>query len=117
LLHQDLGFILLRSAPQFNRFLLLFSVMAAVILLSWLVHAGPEKWLASQLKSLLAGTQNRMVSMKSLISDRFAGSTLKSASPVVPSGVPATASTVAPSPETMPMPVSGPQLTKSSDTL
>ncbi len=88
LLHQDLGFILLRSAPQFNRFLLLFSVMAAVILLSWLVHAGPEKWLASQLKSLLAGTQNRMVSMKSLISDRFAGSTLKSASPVVPSVVP-----------------------------
>jgi len=119
LLHQDLGFILLRSMPQFNGVLLVFSVMGAMILLSWLVHIGPEKWLALQLKSLLASSRNLAASIKALVSEGPAGSPMESAitAPAVASVVPATGSTIPPSPKTMQMPASGPQLTKSTDTV
>jgi len=119
LLHQDLGFILLRSMPQFNRVLLVFAVMGAMILLSWLVHIGPEKWLALQLKSLLASSRNLAASIKALVSEGPAGSPMESAitAPAVASVVPATGSTIPPSPKTMQMPASGPQLTKSTDTV
>jgi peptidoglycan/LPS O-acetylase OafA/YrhL len=125
LVHQDIGFILLRSAPAaINRILLLCVVMAVMILLSWLIHIGPEEWLASQLKSLLAGPQKRAAYIKELISERLAGSTLQSPvqGPVVPSVVPVSVSTIsvstiAPSPEATRMAPSGPQLTKSSDGL
>jgi peptidoglycan/LPS O-acetylase OafA/YrhL len=119
LLHQELGFILLRSAPaNFNRGLLLVAVMAAMIGLSWGVHIGPEKWLACRLKSLLASTQDLAASIKALVLERFAGSALKSAIParVASSVVPTTASTIAPSPETMRMSATGSHVTKSSDT-
>jgi hypothetical protein len=119
LLHQELSFILLRSAPaNFNRVLLLVAVMAAMIGLSWAVYIGPEKWLASRLKSLLAPTQDLAASVKAFVLERFAGSTLKSAipAPVAESAVPGTASTITPSPETR-MPAAGPLLTKSSNTL
>ena len=118
LLHQDLGFILLSSAPAgFNRVLLLCSVMAAIILVSWLVHVGPEKWLASELKSILVWPQNMVISIRSLISERWAGSTLKSAVPasVVPTVIPATISTI--TPETTQNPAANPPLTKNSDIL
>lgn len=55
LLHQDIGYILLRSAPKgMNPLLLLAVVMAAMIAFAWLVHVGPEKWLTLRLKSLLS---------------------------------------------------------------
>jgi peptidoglycan/LPS O-acetylase OafA/YrhL len=55
LLHQDIGFILLRSAPSsLNQYLTLCAVIAAMIGLAWLVHIGPERWLASRMKSKLA---------------------------------------------------------------
>src|SRR5262249_46361133 len=117
-LHQDLGFILPRSAPVgFNRVLLVSSVMAAMILFSWLVQVGPEKWLASELKSILVWPQNMVISIRSLIVDRWAGSTLKSAVPasIVPTVVPATISTV--TPETTQSPAANPPLTKNSDIL
>jgi peptidoglycan/LPS O-acetylase OafA/YrhL len=120
LLHQELGFILLRGAPaSLNRSLLLVVVMSAMIGLSWAVYMGPEKWLASRLKTLLAPTHDLAASIKAYVSERFAGSALKSAipAPVAPSVVPTTASTIAPSPETTRMPTGAPLLTKSSDTL
>jgi peptidoglycan/LPS O-acetylase OafA/YrhL len=115
LLHQDLGFILLRSVPQCNRVLLLFSVMAVMILLSWWVYIGPEKWLASQLKSFLAPSQKLAASIKAIVSERSVGSPLNSAIAASVVVSPATASTIAPSQETMPLPASGPQLTKKRD--
>jgi peptidoglycan/LPS O-acetylase OafA/YrhL len=118
LLHQDLGFILLRLAPvRFNRALLLCSVMAAIILVSWLVHVGPEKWLASELKSILLLPQNMAISIRSLILERWVGSTLKSAVPpsVVPTVIPATISSV--TPETTQRSAANPPLTKNSDIL
>jgi peptidoglycan/LPS O-acetylase OafA/YrhL len=118
LLHQDLGFILLRSAPvRFNRTLLLCSVIAAIILFSWLVHAGPEKWLASELKSILFWPQNIVISIRSHILERWAGSTLKSTAPasVVPTVIPATVSTG--TPETTQSPAANPPLSKNSDIL
>jgi peptidoglycan/LPS O-acetylase OafA/YrhL len=82
LLHQDLGFILLRSAPTaVNSVLILCAVIVTMILLSWLVHVGPEKWLALQLKSLLTRPQKMAIPIKSLVSEHFAGSSLKSAIP------------------------------------
>jgi peptidoglycan/LPS O-acetylase OafA/YrhL len=120
LLHQDLGLILLRSAPpQVNRVLLLCMVVAAMILLSWLVHVGPERWLALRLKSLLARPQNLMDSLKSVISERFADSALKSTipAPVVPSAIPATSLTVRPPRQTSQTPPLNSQLTESSDIL
>jgi peptidoglycan/LPS O-acetylase OafA/YrhL len=120
LLHQELGFILLRSAPtSLNRSLLLFTVMAIMIGLSWAVYIGPEKWLASRMKSLLAPTQDLAASVKAHILEHFAGSALKSAipAPVAPSVVPVTASTIAPSAETMRMRTSGAHLSKSSEKL
>jgi hypothetical protein len=86
--------------------------------LSWAVYMGPEKWLASRLKSLLAQTQDLAASIKAFVLERFASSTLKSAipAPAAPSAVSTTASTIAPSPETTRMPA-GPLLTESSDTL
>jgi peptidoglycan/LPS O-acetylase OafA/YrhL len=111
LLHQDLGFILLHSAhTAFNRVLVLFAVMAAMILVSWLVHIGPEKWLASQLKSALVRPQNMAVSIKSLISKRLAGGQ------VIPAVVTATVSTVRPTPQTMQGQASKSQRTKEGDT-
>jgi peptidoglycan/LPS O-acetylase OafA/YrhL len=117
LLHQDLGFILLRAAPAgFNRPLILFAIMALVILLSWLVHIGPEKWLASQLKSLLARAQNIAASIKTLVSKRFAGATLKSAisTQVIPTAIPAHLSEVS---STAEVPSKSIQLETASDTL
>jgi len=112
LLHQDLGFILLRSAPTaFNRVLILCAVMAAMILLSWLVHVGPEKWLASQLKSVLVRPQKMAVSINSLVSQRLAGGQ------VIPAVVTATVSTVRPTPQTMQGQASKSQRTKEGDTL
>jgi len=120
LLHQDLGFIFLRSAPSsVNRFLVLCTVMAAMILLSWLVHIGPEKWLASRLKSLLVRAQDMAASVKSLICERLAGATLKRAisEPVIPTVVPATVSSLTSSPQPMHTPDFNPQLANESDTL
>jgi peptidoglycan/LPS O-acetylase OafA/YrhL len=82
LLHQDLGFMLLRSAPaNLNRGLLLAGVITAMIGLSWVVHIGPEKWLAPGLKSWLVPPQNLVASIKAIVSERFAGSSLKSPIP------------------------------------
>jgi len=82
LIHQDLGFILLRVAPSgLNRFLLLCAVMAAMVILSWLLHIGPEKWLARRLKSLLARPEQMAISIKTLVAERLAGLTLKSPIP------------------------------------
>jgi peptidoglycan/LPS O-acetylase OafA/YrhL len=103
LLHQDIGFILLRSAPaSFNRGLLLSAVIVVIIGLSWVVHIGPEKWLASRLKLLLAApSQNLAASLRAFVSERFAGLSLKSTIPTrsVPSAIPATISTIRPSPQ------------------
>jgi peptidoglycan/LPS O-acetylase OafA/YrhL len=104
LLHQDLGFILLRSTPTaVNRVLVLCAVMGAMILLSWWVHVGPEKWLASCLKSFLVQPQKMAVSIASLISERFAAATFKSplSSQPIPTVISATNS-VTSSSETMP---------------
>lgn len=58
LLHQELGYILLRLAPTtLNRYLLLGAVMGGMIGLAWLIQRGPERWLAFRLKSLLAGKE------------------------------------------------------------
>src|SRR5207249_4067252 len=58
LIHQDLGYILLRSTIGWlNRYLLLVLVIATMIGLSWLIHVGPEKWLARHLRSLLSRTK------------------------------------------------------------
>ena len=55
LIHQDVGYILLRLAPPaLNRLLVLWTVCCIAIGLSLLIHLGPEKWLARWLKSLLA---------------------------------------------------------------
>jgi peptidoglycan/LPS O-acetylase OafA/YrhL len=55
LIHQDIGYIVLRSAPAgLNRHLVLVLVMAAMIALACGIYLGPEKWLASHLKALLA---------------------------------------------------------------
>jgi peptidoglycan/LPS O-acetylase OafA/YrhL len=53
LLHQDIGYVLLRSAPELNRYGLVCAVIVTVIALSWLVTIGPERWLASRLKTLI----------------------------------------------------------------
>jgi len=92
LLHQDIGFIILRAAhSDINRLLLLCSLMAAMILLSWLIHIGPEKWLAHRLKSLLARPEEIAVSIKNLVSERLAGVTLKPTvpKPIIPKVIPA----------------------------
>jgi peptidoglycan/LPS O-acetylase OafA/YrhL len=96
LLHQDLGFILLRAAPSaLNKIMLLCAVIVAMIVLSWLVHVGPEKWMASNLKSVLSRPQKFAASIKSFLAERVTGSTLKTAIPTaaIPAVVPATAST------------------------
>lgn len=98
LLHQDIGYILLRLAPAgVNRVLLLCIVMAAMIALSWLVHIGPEKWLAPRLKSLLARPHRLAVLVHSVISERLAHSGPKSApsESVVPTVIPVPVSTLA----------------------
>jgi peptidoglycan/LPS O-acetylase OafA/YrhL len=115
LLHQDLGFILLRSAPNaFNRLLILSAVMGAMILLSWLVHVGPEKWLASRLKSFLVQPQKMAVSITSLVAERFAA-VLKSplSSQPIPTVIPATNSVTSPS-TSMPTAASDPQVAKTN---
>jgi peptidoglycan/LPS O-acetylase OafA/YrhL len=96
LLHQDCGFILLRLAPTaVNQFVLLFAVMVAMIALSWLVHIGPEKWLASKLKSALVKPEKAAISIQSLLAECLRGSSLKKAIPTasIPSVVPVTVST------------------------
>jgi len=118
LLHQDLGFILLRSAPTaLNRVLPLCAVMATMISLSWVIHIGPEKWLASRLKSLLVRPQNAAVSITSRVLGRFAVATLKSAipDPVVPTVIPATVATVTRSTQTMQTTASNPPFTTNAD--
>jgi peptidoglycan/LPS O-acetylase OafA/YrhL len=116
LLHQDLGFIFLRLAPNaVNRVLILCIVMAAMILLSWLVHVGPEKWLASRLKSVLAWPQSMAVSINSLVVERLAGSGLKSALPAAV--MPPTLSSVSPVAQRIQTSASNAQATKSSDPL
>ncbi len=56
LIHQDIGYILLHSAPpKLNQYLVLGTVCCAAIGLAWLIHVGPEKWLARRLRVLLAG--------------------------------------------------------------
>jgi peptidoglycan/LPS O-acetylase OafA/YrhL len=92
LLHQDIGFILLRAAPSgINRLLLLCGLIVVMILLSWLVHLGPERWLARHLKSLLARPEQLAISIRTAVSERLAGMTLNSAIPktVIPEVVPA----------------------------
>lgn len=99
LLHQDIGFVILRGAPSgINRLLLLCSLMAAMILLSWLVHIGPEKWLAGRLKSLLARPEQMITSIKSLVAERLAGMPLSSVilKPVLPKVVAARVSDLTP---------------------
>ncbi|PWU14793.1 MAG: hypothetical protein C5B50_16525 [Verrucomicrobia bacterium] len=56
LIHQDIGYILLRRAPAaLGRDIILLLVIAAIIGLSGLIHYFPEKWLAFHLnRSLLA---------------------------------------------------------------
>jgi peptidoglycan/LPS O-acetylase OafA/YrhL len=55
LIHQDIGYMLLRSASSMlNQNVLLCMVIAAMIALSWLIHVGPEKWLALCLKTFIA---------------------------------------------------------------
>jgi len=120
LLHQDLGFILLRSAPaSFNHALLLVTIIAVMIGLSWAVHIGPEKWLASQLQSLLVPPKNFAASIKALFSERFAGSSLKSPipAPVVPTAIPATVSAVRPSPQQVHPSAAHSQLTTNTETV
>jgi peptidoglycan/LPS O-acetylase OafA/YrhL len=54
LIHQDIGYILFRSAPSvLNPHFLLCVVIFAMIVLSWAIHVGPEKWLAKRLKGFL----------------------------------------------------------------
>jgi len=112
LLHQDLGFILLRLAPTaVNRVVLLCAVMVAMIALSWLVHIGPEKWLASELKSMLSGPEKMAASIQSFLAERFSGSRLKTAMPAV---VPATVSTGTSTGSTLESPATNPQITSSN---
>ena len=112
LLHQDLGFILLRSAPTaVNRVVLLCIVIVAMIVLSWLVHIGPEKWLAPKLKSLLSKPQKMAASFQSLLAERFSGSRLKTAMPAV---VPATVSTGTSTGSTLESSATNPQITSSN---
>jgi len=55
LLHQDLGFILLRAAPlSWNRYVRLAIAVSSMITLSWFVHVHPERWLAFRLKAAFA---------------------------------------------------------------
>ena len=92
LLHQDLGLILMRAAPSsLNRLVLLSTVVMAIMLLSWFVHIGPEKWLTVRLKSLLARPEQLAISIKTLVAERLAAVTLKAALPkqVIPTVVPA----------------------------
>jgi peptidoglycan/LPS O-acetylase OafA/YrhL len=67
LVHQDIGYLLLHSAPGgWNRYLLLSAVMSAMIGLAWLVHVGPEKFIAFRLKALLAQVAKIGSSMKAI---------------------------------------------------
>jgi peptidoglycan/LPS O-acetylase OafA/YrhL len=119
LVHQDLGFILLRSVPAgFNRALLLCAVMVAMVVLSWLLHIGPEKWLASRLKSLLVRSQNLAISIKLLVSERLAGAMLKSPiSEPIPTVIPATISSHKSTPQSMQSSAENAQLAKEGDIL
>jgi peptidoglycan/LPS O-acetylase OafA/YrhL len=115
LLHQDLGFILLSTAPSgLNRVLVLGTVMAIMIALAWLLHIGPEKWLALRLRSVLARPESLATSITAQISESFVGSTLKSPipAPVVPTVIPAAISTAPSSAQTMQTPGSNPQFNK-----
>jgi peptidoglycan/LPS O-acetylase OafA/YrhL len=57
LLHQDIGYALLHSAPSgMNRFLLLGLATGTAVGLSWLILA-PERWIALRLKALLGRLQ------------------------------------------------------------
>jgi peptidoglycan/LPS O-acetylase OafA/YrhL len=114
LLHQDIGYIILRSAPPgVNRFLLLGGVMLAMIVLAWLVHIGPEKWLASRLKSALSRPQDLAVAIKSLVSKWLAESDVKPAiaDPLVPATIPVPVSPVLLSPQ----PLQSPQAASSGE--
>jgi peptidoglycan/LPS O-acetylase OafA/YrhL len=114
LLHQDIGYIILRSAPPgVNRFLLLGGVMFAMIVLAWLVHIGPEKWLASRLKSALSRPQDLAVAIKSLVSKWLAESDVKPAiaDPLVPATIPVPVSPVLLSPQ----PLQSPQAASSGE--
>lgn len=54
LIHQDVGYVLLRSAPAaLNPYLLLLTIIAVMISLAWLLTFGPERWLAARLKIVL----------------------------------------------------------------
>jgi peptidoglycan/LPS O-acetylase OafA/YrhL len=115
LLHQELGYILLRSAPgSLNRIMLLCAVMIAMIVLSWLVHVGPEKWFASQLKAALIRPQRMAVALKSRLLQRLAGANLKTAMPAV---VPATVSTGTSTAAAIQSSAANSPLTKAGDTL
>jgi peptidoglycan/LPS O-acetylase OafA/YrhL len=86
LIHQELGYIFLRSAPAaMNRYLLLAIVIAAMIGLSWLVHVGPERWVARRLKALPSRLRRLGLALKSPVSD--AGK-FRPKTPLVPEGSP-----------------------------
>jgi hypothetical protein len=89
-----------------------------MIALAWVIHIGPEKWLAAQLKSTLAGPQNAAISAKSLLMERFAGTSVKAIpASVMPAVVPATVSSVAATRQTLQSPTSSTSLTNESGAL
>jgi peptidoglycan/LPS O-acetylase OafA/YrhL len=114
LLHQDLGFILLRSGPSLNRVVLLCAVMVAMIVLAWVVHIGPEKWLASKLKSALSRPEKAAVSIHSLLVERLTGSNLRTA---IPALVRATVSSGTASAQAVKSPAANSQVSKNSEAL
>lgn len=113
LLHQDIGYILLRSAPTVNRILLLIIVMSAMVALAWAVHIGPEKWLASGLKWLLARPESVATAAKSFIADRFRQSGWKQTVPVIRAFLSRKVSPVPLTPQPLPASVANSQATQS----
>jgi len=84
LLHQDLGYVLLRwASPLLNRYVLLCAVMAAMIALAWLVNRGLERRLASVLNKFLTSISGNVAVV---ISRQAANKTTASADadPVLP---------------------------------
>jgi len=73
LLHQDLGYVLLRwAAPVVNHYVLVCAAMAAMIALAWLVNRGPERWLALALHNLLT-RRNRVAPSVPALSEAVSG--------------------------------------------
>ncbi len=113
LLHQDIGYIVLRSAPGLNPLLLLIIVMAAMIVLAWVVHIGPEKWLASGLKWLLARPESIAISAKSFIAECFGQSGWKQTLRVIRAALSRKVSTVPLTPQPVPASAANSQATQS----